>query len=332
MSAARVCVAVVVLGFSLFEPQTFPLGQVRAAQIGSSSDVPPRPKKPKSLTSLTPKEAKPKVDTSPAPIHVDGAACSVVNGVLGSGSLDWPGTTQTQATRLLRDANPSNCGSPKTYPGASGAGAFATDAYTFSNQAPAAQCVTVNFDPTAGGGACGTNVHAVVYLGSYDPNDVSANYLGDVGSSVAETFSFVVPAERDFIVVIAANNPGVGVGCTYQFTVVGDFCPGAVHFTNCYVDDVTGDTFSIAANPTVPGFGVWQYRVQATGQLITGFAETVTHDAGRLATASDQNTAVRMAATVDVRKKSVVVEVVDRPNFSVHRLSDANVSDDPPCR
>jgi hypothetical protein len=171
---------------------------------------------------------------------------TVVNGTLGSGSPDWPSTSGMQTpARIFRDGTPSTCDAPKSCPGTFGSGSFAFDAYTFSNDSGEDQCVTVLFDPDLGAGgnerggtACAANVHAIAYLGAYDPTNLCLNYLADVGSSSTQPFSFTVPAGMDFVIAIVANNPGgVGLGCSYRFTVRGNIC---------------GCTLTCPANVTVP--------------------------------------------------------------------------------
>ncbi|MEK7832685.1 MAG: hypothetical protein AAB401_16450, partial [Acidobacteriota bacterium] len=150
-----------------------------------------------------------------------------MNGTLGNGSPNWPSTSGQQTpARLFRDGVPSTCAAPKTCPGPFGAGSFTSDAYTFANSSSQPQCVTVNFEPNVG---CNVNVHAIAYLTSYDRGNLCLNYLADSGSSDDLPFSFTVPAGANFVVVIAANNPGgVGNGCAYKFTVVGNICQGVI--------------------------------------------------------------------------------------------------------
>jgi hypothetical protein len=147
-----------------------------------------------------------------------------VNGTLGSGSPDHPSVTGLQTpNRLFRDGVPSTCAVPKVCPGPFSSGSFNYDAYTFTNETPDPQCVTVFYDPNTGANPGGVNIHAVAYLGTYQ-EVICTNYLADVGSSDTLPFSFTVPGGADFVVVIVANNPGVGVGSTYQFRVQGNIC------------------------------------------------------------------------------------------------------------
>ncbi len=72
--------------------------------------------------------------------------------------------------------------------------------------------MTVNFDT----GTCGTSAHATAYAGSFNPNNLSQNYLGDVGRSVTQPFSFIAPANSSVVIVINTNfGPTV---CNYSFS------------------------------------------------------------------------------------------------------------------
>lgn len=134
----------------------------------------------------------------------------------------FTGTT-TQSGRIFRDAIPSTCPS-KVYPGIFNVGTtYNYESYTYSNTDAAAACVTVNFDPdTVGASPCTTNAHASAYIGSYDPLNQATNFVGDVGSSLAQPFSFEVPAGQDMVLVVT-NTSAQGV-CTYGFEIVALPC------------------------------------------------------------------------------------------------------------
>ncbi len=78
-------------------------------------------------------------------------------------------------------------------------------------------CVTVNFDPNSGGNPCGINAHLRAHLGSYDPTDQGLNYVGDVGSSITQPFSFEVPAQTDLVIVAHTNGAGGPANATCDF-------------------------------------------------------------------------------------------------------------------
>jgi hypothetical protein len=187
----------------------------------------------------------------------------VVNGTLGNGDPNFTGpqtSGQQTPARLFRDGVPSTCAAPKACPGPFNSGSFTFDAYTFTNESNATQCVTVQYRPNVG---CAVNAHAITYLGSYDPTNLCLNYLADVGASDDLDYSFEVPAGANFVVVIAANNPGVGNGCAYQFTVVGNICE---QFDYCVQSDNTPGRF-IKINSTT---GAYEYHDCSKGIVLTG--------------------------------------------------------------
>jgi len=145
-----------------------------------------------------------------------------VGGQVIAGHLDASGPLQSG--RIFRDAIPSSCPS-KTYPGIFGVGTpFAYDVHEF---APPLldSCVTVNFDT----GSCGFNGHASAYLNSYDPNNQAANYVGDVGSSLTQPFSFTVPSGSKLVLVV--TNTSNAATCDYSFSIVNYVCSVNVEIT-----------------------------------------------------------------------------------------------------
>jgi len=130
----------------------------------------------------------------------------------------FSGTT-VQDGRIFRDAIPSICPG-KVYPGIFNAGTnFNYESYTYTNTSSAAACVTVNFNPdTVGAVPCTTNAHASAYIGSYDPANQAANFVGDVGSSLAQPFSFEVPAGQNMVLVV--TNTSAAAVCDFGFEVV----------------------------------------------------------------------------------------------------------------
>lgn len=148
-----------------------------------------------------------------SPEGTPGGLCPPAAGVSASFS-----GTNTQLGRIFRDAVPSTCPS-KAYPGIfNAATTYNFETFTYRNTSGAAACVTVNFNPDAGATPCGTNAHASAYIGSYNPANQAANFVGDVGSSIAQPFSFSVPAGAD--VVIAVTNTSSAAACTFAFQVV----------------------------------------------------------------------------------------------------------------
>lgn len=151
-----------------------------------------------------------------------GATCPA-----GPVSSGFTGTT-TQLGRIFRDGIASTC-PVKAYPGIFNATTtYNYETYTYSNTDAAAACVTVNFDPDAGATPCATNAHMSAYLGSYDPANQGTNFLGDVGSSVAQPFSFEVAGNSQL--VLAVTNTSLQDVCTFAFEVVDLPCVEGVPY------------------------------------------------------------------------------------------------------
>jgi len=125
-------------------------------------------------------------------------------------STGFDGTEPTIPGRIFRDGNASTCAG-KAFPGTLAVPNILYDTFVFNNNGPE-RCVTVNFDT----GTCGTSAHASAYLGSFNPLDLSQNYLGDVGSSVTQPFSFIAPANSSVVIVVTTT--GGPTVCNYSFS------------------------------------------------------------------------------------------------------------------
>ena len=158
---------------------------------------------------------------SPTPTPTGTPGCTV------DGSLD--DNDPTQIDRLFRS------GIPQTCPASTTCAIFGDpfprhyDAYTFTNNTGASQCVTV--DPTTQ--CVGTNyIFVAAYLSSFDPNNICANWIGDSGSSPDPaqppvTFQFNVDNGQTFVVVVSEVTPGGGCPA-YTFTVAPEsICGGS---------------------------------------------------------------------------------------------------------
>ena len=161
--------------------------------VGPISDVPGAPLAPgsPSIPATSSQFSSPK-------------AISVSTGFDGSEPV-LPG-----GVRINRNGVASTC-SGKAFPGTFGSAGNLYDTFVFQNNGPE-RCVTVNFNT----GTCGTSAHATAYAGSFNPNNLSQNYLGDVGSSLTQPFSFIAPANSSVVIVINTNfGPTV---CNYSFS------------------------------------------------------------------------------------------------------------------
>jgi len=127
----------------------------------------------------------------------------------------------SQMGRLFRDAIAGTCAN-KPYPGLFNPGStYYYEAFTYHNFGPAA-CITVNWDPNAGGNPCATNAHAKIHSPTYDPTNQGANFLNDVGSSLTQPFMATVPADADFVLV--AENTASTATCTFAYEILNTPC------------------------------------------------------------------------------------------------------------
>ncbi len=137
----------------------------------------------------------------------------IIMGSLGPGDLQ-------QTPRVGRLLPGSACGTPKAYPGPLGAGLHFYDIYSFVNGgAPA--CVRVDMSTDCP--ATTNPIFTVAYLGSFDPNNIGTNYLGDSGDSPnpSNSFSVDVPANATLLINVQ-DILDTAPGCPgYRLTVSG---------------------------------------------------------------------------------------------------------------
>ncbi|HPH94568.1 MAG TPA: kelch repeat-containing protein [Anaerolineaceae bacterium] len=129
----------------------------------------------------------------------------------------------TQTSRLLRDDPENTCAAPQSCSVYASTDVVRYNAYAFINNSDASQCVNV----TVVNESCGTvQLQSATYLNSYDPNNLCANFLGDIGSTVTGTnsYSVTVPAWTKYTVVVNTVNPAASCS-TYQLIVEPGECP-----------------------------------------------------------------------------------------------------------
>jgi hypothetical protein len=136
-----------------------------------------------------------------------------------------------QEDRLGRFGIPSGCGG-NDCPGGFGPGTRRFQTFNFRNNATLPACFTVTINAQTNVPGTG-DIESAAYLGTYNPTNLCLNYLGDtgivgLGTSVPNaSYSFVVPGQSDFVVVV--NTTGVNTtSSTFSGTVSGffDLTPG----------------------------------------------------------------------------------------------------------
>jgi len=177
-----------------------------------------------------------------------GGACALcADGTTYTNTLDTSGAVM--ANRLSRNGIASVCGSSKSYPGNQN-GSFYYHAYPFYN-ASSNTCITVAL------ASFGGDLMSSAYLGTFNPANLSSNYLADSGMSTgganALTNSFNVPANSIFVVVV---NNVIATG-TYSLSVSGGDCTPVLNIA-------PAGSAKVDVNwPTVAG----GYQLEATPSL-----------------------------------------------------------------
>jgi hypothetical protein len=83
---------------------------------------------------------------------------------------------------------------------------FPYDAYVFENRSTSASCISTRVVTTPfPGGGNGSALYTAAYLGTFDPNDIQANYLADTNGGVVGVMHYNVPALTTFVVVLSAR-------------------------------------------------------------------------------------------------------------------------------
>jgi hypothetical protein len=166
------------------------------------------------------------------PLTIPTGRLSIISSVLDTtapvvpAGADYTATTGLQTGRVNFSYPASVCGSTKANPGIVGAPQNTVtrryDAYTFTNTSASPICATVLMTTSST-----ALVHAVAYLPSFNPAAVSTNYIADNGGSTtsgagtAQLFSFTVPANQTFTVVVSESNQNGAIGVTYNLRVTG---------------------------------------------------------------------------------------------------------------
>jgi hypothetical protein len=128
----------------------------------------------------------------------------------------------TQMGRLLRDAIVSACGTAKPNPGAFGdATPRHYDKYTFQNGDPATQCETITINAmTCTSGS--NELFSGAYTPSFNPANITANYLGDIGASAPVSTSYGVDVGSRATFDTVVNEVTANGGCpAYGITIAG---------------------------------------------------------------------------------------------------------------
>jgi hypothetical protein len=157
-------------------------------------------------------------------------------------------TDPTQTHRINRAHPPSSCAAPNT--GAVNSDGFVRhyDQYTYTNSTGTTQCVTIRVT-----NACGDNTTAsAAYLNTFNPGNLTQNYLGDYGELGGPQYSYSVnlPAGQTLVVVVHELSPNLGCASyTVEINPCGPLGPTA---TRTATSQVTSTSTSQATNTPPP--------------------------------------------------------------------------------
>ncbi len=223
-----------------------------------------------------------------------------------SGSTFAIGTTTVTCTATDASANTGTC----------------TFTVTVNDtQAPAITCpANITTDATE---TQGDQTGATV---TYPAPTVTDNCPGVAAPVCTPASGSFFPVGTTTVTCMVADGAGNPASCSFTVTV-------GTAFTNCYVDDATGDTLSIVSDPADPLYRLWQYRVAATGQIFMGSAESLSLYPGRALTAYDHDSrGYVMDLNVSFGSKTATATVTERIGNVRHTLRDRNITNDPPCQ
>jgi LPXTG-motif cell wall-anchored protein len=167
--------------------------------------------------------------------------------ILDYGAITIDGTeTLTGTFRLFRDGNPSAFASPKSFPGTY----YQSPTYfrTVTITSPAS-LITISYMATND-----KMLFAAAYKNSFDPNNMSENYLGDSGSSATlsngfQTFEVTVP-QGDSLVLVFMNSDQVPGSCLYAVQGTAPVSITSLNYTT--VTSSAGGTFQVTPSGTGP--------------------------------------------------------------------------------
>jgi hypothetical protein len=167
--------------------------------------------------------------------------------IQGSISLSDP----TQTDHLNRSGIPQTCPATTTCAIFGDGLLHHYDAYTFTNTTGASQCVTIDTNSTCTGVRF---IFTAAYLGSFDPNNICTNWIGDSGFSpnADQAFAVEIPAGQNLVVVVS-NVTATGTCPNYTLTVTG-LCGGGTPTPTPTVTPTATATATATPTPTLrPG-------------------------------------------------------------------------------
>src|SRR6266545_5125696 len=179
---------------------------------------------------------------TPTPTPTGSPTCTPITGSITD-------TDPTQTDRLFRSGIPQTCPSSNVCAIFGDPTPHHYDAYTLTNTTGATQCVNIDTNT-----ACtGTNfIFTAAYLGSFDPNNICTNWIGDSGFSPNPEQAFQVDVDNGQTIVIVVSEVTPNAGCpAYTVTVTG-ICGGATPTPTATATFTPTATPTATATATIP--------------------------------------------------------------------------------
>jgi hypothetical protein len=138
-----------------------------------------------------------------------------------NGSID--NTDPTQTDKLVRSGIAQTCPPTTTCAIFGGEAQYHYDSYTFTNTSGSTQCVTIDTNTECNRAL---SIFIAAYLGSFDPNNICTNWIGDSGFSPDPDRAFQVEVADGQTFVVVVSEVTADAGCPdYTLTVTG-LCGG----------------------------------------------------------------------------------------------------------
>ena len=179
---------------------------------------------------------------TPTPTPTGSPTCTPITGSITD-------TDPTQTDRLFRSGIPQTCPSSNSCAIFGDPTPHHYDAYTLTNTTGVTQCVNIDTNT-----ACtGTNfIFTAAYLGSFDPNNICTNWIGDSGFSPNPDQAFQVSVDNGQTIVIVVSEVTPNAGCpAYTVTVTG-ICGGATPTPTATATFTPTATPTATATATIP--------------------------------------------------------------------------------
>ncbi|RYY41006.1 MAG: hypothetical protein EOO08_03535 [Chitinophagaceae bacterium] len=193
-----------------------------------------------------------------------------------SGDRTFTGTLDSNNPQLndryWRDNYAPACPNVKSFPGTIGGGTYPYATHNITNTTGADACVTITYGLQGSG-----DIAVSVYSGSFDPNNLSGNYLSDGGNSAYQgsdiTFSFNLAAGATAVIV--ANTADYSEAQNYHIAVtgMGVACPALPKTFTITVNPSPASTISYGGSPYCANTGAAPVtQTGATGGTFSALA------------------------------------------------------------